>query len=92
MTGWKLSDLRLYVMDRAGGLCEWPSCTSRGEQMAHMRHRGMGGSPNANTPDNVRWWCVYHHDLFDGRRHDGLVREMRAILLLAEKHLGRRFD
>jgi hypothetical protein len=40
----------------------------------------MGGSKEANTLDNVIMLCRYHHDLFDGRTHEGLKRELAALL------------
>ena len=40
---WTLADLRDFAIRRAKGRCEWPDCTMAGEQMAHFKHRGMGG-------------------------------------------------
>jgi hypothetical protein len=48
--------------------------------MAHIVGKGMGGSREANTLDNVIMLCRYHHDLFDGRTHEGLHRELAALL------------
>lgn len=48
-------------------VCEWPGCSDPGQQMAHLNHRGMGGSPAANRLDNVLWLCAFHHDTLDGR-------------------------
>ena len=71
------SELRVQVMDRAGGRCEFPACSLPGElQMAHLRGSGMGGSKYRDTLENLAALCPYHHDWLDGR-------------LLAN---GRRFD
>lgn len=64
---WPIPALRLHVRTLVGEMCEWPGCHRRGIQLAHLRHRGMGGAPSANQPDNVVWLCVHHHNLFDGR-------------------------
>jgi hypothetical protein len=56
---------------------DWPEADY---EMAHISHRGMGGSRKANTLDNVIILCRYHHSLFDGRTHEGLHRELAALL------------
>lgn len=63
----ELYELRITVETLAAGRCEWPFCTDAGEQMAHLEHRGMGGSRLANRVDNVAWLCIRHHDVLDGR-------------------------
>jgi len=61
------------VYERSGGRCEWESgglrCQARGEQMAHMKHRQMGGttSEEIHSADNIKFLCRYHHDRWDGR-------------------------
>lgn len=51
-----LSELRAEVFERDGG-CVWPSCTldtsNNPLQLAHLQHRGMGGSQSRNTADNL---------------------------------------
>lgn len=76
-----LAELRERRRQHARDRCEWPRCMSYGEQLAHLEHRGMGGDPSANTFANVRWLCMFHHDIYDGRRHDGLKVAMRDCLL-----------
>lgn len=77
----ELSALREFVMERARGVCEWPGCTDAGEQLAHLSHRGMGGSREANTLENVAWLCERHHDLLDGRTALGTLRwELNELL------------
>jgi hypothetical protein len=48
--------------------------------MAHLEPKGMGGRKSVNRLDNVIILCRYHHDLFDGRTHEGLKRELAALL------------
>jgi predicted restriction endonuclease len=82
----ELADLREAAMVRDGWQCRWPGCyrvhsnTLDPLEMAHLEHRGMGGSRERNTLDNVIILCRYHHALFDGRTHDGLHRELAALL------------
>ena len=57
------------VAERSEGICEWEGCNALAEQMAHLKHRGMGGTtdPLVHSVDNIRNFCKYHHDLYDGR-------------------------
>lgn len=71
-----VDELREQTRQRAGDRCEWSHCGAYGEQLAHLHHRGMGGSDQANEIGNVMWLCREHHDLLDGRTHAGLRREM----------------
>lgn len=75
-------ELRALVIERSAGLCEWACCPDNGEQMAHLRGVGMGGTPDGrrDQPENVSWLCRFHHDLLDGRTHAGLRREMGVLL------------
>ncbi len=60
--------LRRAVFERALWQCEWPGCMSRDDlQLAHLTHRGMGGNPKANTPDNCACLCKSCHNVLDGR-------------------------
>lgn len=69
-----MAALRAEVYERAQGACEWPGCTDPGTQLAHLTHRGMGGSRVANTPDNACLLCERHHDCLDGRTGLGTLR------------------
>ncbi len=69
-----MSGLRADLIDLVGLGCEWPGCTDPGEQMAHLTHRGMGGSKHRNTLANVVWLCARHHDVLDGRTALGTLR------------------
>ena len=77
-----LSDLRNLTAFRAEGVCEWAGCSEAGEEMAHLRHRGMGGNPDQsrNTIDNTAWLCQYHHDILDRRRDQGTREAIRQLL------------
>ena len=70
----ELSDLRAVVLERDRG-CVWPACES-GErlQLAHLKHRGMGGSKTRNTEDNCVMLCELHHNCLDGRTGLGILR------------------
>lgn len=59
---------------RSGGVCEWPYCPDPPEELAHLTHRGMGGSKYANRLDNVAALCKRHHDVLDGRTALGTLR------------------
>lgn len=88
----ELDALREQVKARAHGRCEWSGCTTWGEQLAHLHHRGLGGSEAANEPSNAIWACQQHHDLLDGRTHAGLRVEIVALLrqiLEYRQHIGR---
>lgn len=77
-----LSDLRAEVLERDGG-CIWPGCEHHTEplQLAHLTHRGMGGSKSRNTPDNCVTLCRIHHDCLDGRTGLGTLRyELNQML------------
>lgn len=69
-------------MERARHRCEWAGCGLRHDlQIAHIEARGMGGKrPNIDDPDNLSVLCRYHHDIYDGRDHRGLKKEMRYLL------------
>jgi len=71
-----LSALRDEVFARDGS-CRWPGCVlpttdawgyeHNPLEMAHLVHRGMGGSRERNTLANVVVLCRAHHALLDGR-------------------------
>ena len=73
--------IREMAKTRSEGRCEWPGCVDWGEQLAHLTHRGMGGSPKANRLDNVAWLCVRHHDCLDGRTGLGTLRWELGVML-----------
>ena len=66
--------LREMVKGRSKERCEWPGCSDPGEHLAHLTHRGMGGSLEANRLSNVAWLCIRHHDCLDGRTVLGTLR------------------
>lgn len=66
--------LHAEVFHRSQGICEWPPCKDPAEQLAHLTHRGMGGSKLANRASNAAAMCIRHHDLLDGRTALGTLR------------------
>lgn len=53
------------------GGCAWPCCEYRPKKLridvAHERHRGMGGNPDGDrtTRQTLLSYCVIHHKLYD---------------------------
>lgn len=87
-----LKTLRGIVERRSRGYCEWSRCQSFGEQLAHIRGKGMGGRPSADQLDNLALLCVRHHDLLDGREHAGLrvaVAELLAQVIELKGYVGK---
>ncbi len=87
-----LSELRAEALERDRG-CRWPGCTydiddfQNRLEMAHLTHRGMGGSEEANTLDNVVSLCRRHHDCLDGRTGLGTLRyELNQMLKHVAAH------
>lgn len=81
------SELRPIVLERDGG-CVWPGCSIEIDQwnpleMAHLTHRGIGGSEAANREDNCVMLCRLHHTVFDGRQGQGKARTEIASMLRA---------
>lgn len=86
----EMADLRETVFERDGYKCCWPGCIYTPNkyplpdlplQLAHLTHRGMGGSRERNTPDNCVTLCSVHHDCLDGRTGLGTLRfELNALL------------
>lgn len=76
-----LSELRQEVFARDLG-CRWPGCDyDLPLQLAHLTHRGMGGSKTRNTPDNCVMLCELHHSCLDGRTGVGKLRwELNTML------------
>ena len=62
-------ELRIQVVDRSEGRCEWAGCLLPGLHMAYISGSGMGGDPKGirDTLHNTCFLCKYHHDLLDGR-------------------------
>lgn len=87
----ELAELRAQALERDGG-CVWPNCghdITYGNplQMAHLNHRGMGGSTSVNTLDGVVMVCRIHHDCLDGRTGLGTLRyELNAMLRYVANH------
>jgi len=69
-----LTALREEVFERASGRCEWPGCPDPAEELAHLTHRGMGGSKTRNVASNCAALCSRHHDCLDGRTALGTLR------------------
>ena len=63
------TELRVQVVERSGGRCEWAGCELPGLHMAHISGSGMGGDPKGirDTLHNTAFLCKFHHDLLDGR-------------------------
>jgi len=86
-----LEALRSEAYERDRG-CRWPSCDriidhTNPLEMAHLHHRGMGGSTEANTLDNVVTLCRIHHDCLDGRTGLGTLRwELNEMLRYVVTH------
>jgi predicted restriction endonuclease len=75
------SKLREARFQLAGYRCEWPQCPKTDDlQLAHLRAKGMGGSPTAKHLDNTACLCRQHHDIFDGRVVTGRSYEVRVLL------------
>jgi len=74
--------LREQALERDGS-CVWPGCVhpQHDLQLAHLTHRGLGGSEEANRLDNVAMLCRYHHDVLDGRTRNGRRRAVLDLLL-----------
>ena len=82
----KRSELRQAAMERAGGVCEFPSCTLGGKlEMAHLKGSGMGGSKYRDVIENLACLCGPHHQWLDGglmpnsRRYEN-EQILRAVL------------
>ena len=74
--------LRRATALRAGGVCEFAECSERGEEMAHLQAKGMGGNPDQsrNTLAGTVFLCRYHHDVLDRRVTNTTKYEMRILL------------
>lgn len=87
----ELAALRLQAFDRDQG-CRWPSCDRAVDyanplEMAHLHHRGMGGSVEVNTLDEVVMLCRIHHNCLDGRTGLGILRrELNEMLKYVVHH------
>ena len=77
----ELESLRAQVWERDRGTCIWPGCDDPATELAHLAHRGMGGSRKANDPSNACAMCARHHDLLDGRTSLGTLRWELAEML-----------
>ena len=61
-----IAPLRAEVFARARGYCEWPTCVEPASELAHLHSRGMGGSAEADSADNVMAACWLHARITDG--------------------------
>ena len=78
-----LSELREQALERANYKCEWAYCdnTHIRLELAHIQAIGMGGSKKRKFDiDNVCILCKHHHDIYDGRRHNGAGFAYRELL------------
>ena len=87
-----LRRLRKEVFERDGG-CVWPGCNlevtgTNPLQLAHLNHRGMGGSKTRNNPENCVALCRTHHDVLDGRTALGTLRFELNEMLRAVRNAG----
>lgn len=86
----ELSDLRAAALERDQA-CRWPGCGFAIEpftnplEMAHLTHRGMGGSTEVNTLDEVVMLCKAHHDCLDGRHG---ITKLRGELVRMLRHVN----
>lgn len=79
------AEMRAEVFARDGYRCQFPNCTLlltevNPLQLAHLKHRGMGGAPDRNSIDNGLALCRWHHDWLDGRMGSGARLERETIL------------
>ena len=87
-----LKALRHEVFERDGYECKWPGCGSdigfppatNPLEMAHLVHRGMGGSKERNTLDGCITLCRYHHSIFDGRDGSSNTKRELAVMFKAQ--------
>lgn len=75
-----MAALRAEVFERAGHRCQWPTCPGVAAELAHLAHRGMGGSAEVNVLENCAALCKFHHDILDGRTTHGRRYEVRVLL------------
>ena len=85
----ELAELREACFARDEYRCKWPGdetipFVDNPLQMAHLQHRGMGGSKEANRLENVITLCRFHHDIFDGRDGSANVKRELAVMLRAQ--------
>ena len=81
-----IAALREEVFTRDLWKCRWPGCEwpVAPLQLAHLTHRGMGGSVERNTVDNCVTLCTVHHDCLDGRTGLGILRNELNVMLRAQ--------
>lgn len=89
----ELSELRSQALER-DQTCRWPACDHKTEpfvnplEMAHLTHRGMGGSTDVNTLSEVVILCKAHHDILDGRQG---MSKLRSELVRMLRHANNLF-
>ena len=90
------SELRAEALERAGGVCEFPGCTSTVLEMAHLLGSQMGGSKHRDVLVNVAMLCgpfsFDHHGWLDGRIMRGRRFDNETLLraYLVREWTGRR--
>lgn len=86
----ELADLREACFIRDELSCRWPGCDMEITyavnplEMAHIQHRGIGGSVARNELANVISLCRQHHDCLDGRTGLGILRQELNRMLKAQ--------
>lgn len=59
--------IKLYILKRSGGLCEFPSCNKKYD---HLHHTNRYSSNKIHNPNQIVALCAAHHDL----AHEGLIQ------------------
>lgn len=74
------SKLRAVVWEMTDGNCEWPQCSYRAIELAHINPRGMGHTGYRDTLDNVMAACLLHARISDMQGGpDLLAREWAKV-------------
>lgn len=74
--------VRKRIWERCDGICEGPmarvddetvilhTCQNPAMELAHLRHRGIGGSRLLDIDANLAYVCKSCHDIFDRRVYE----------------------
>ena len=74
------------VWERDGGMCIWPRCPERADEIMHFHSKGFGGTPDGrrNELTNMGLGCWSHARMSDGEHGEGgrtgYVRAHRDLL------------
>jgi hypothetical protein len=63
--------LRAQVFELDEGMCQWPGCLHRADELAHLHSIGAGGRKSADTPENCMAACSLHARMTDGLQPNG---------------------